>query len=113
MTVACDHISEAERLIYEKPEPAKRVVLLEDFTGQKCTNCPKATDVIEQLQETYGEALVAVGIHGGPLGFMGNAKTVGLATETGNEYYNHWGLQYQPVGLVGRHGAVDYRLRNR
>ena len=83
--VGCDHISEQERLIYEKPEPAQRVVLLEDFTGQRCINCPKATDVIEQLLETYGDALVAVGIHGGPLSFAGNAKVTGLATKTGDE----------------------------
>ena len=108
MLAGCDHISEPDRLIYEKPEPAQRVVLLEDFTGQRCTNCPKATEVIEQLQETYGDNLVAVGIHGGPLGFAGNARTVGLATETGNEYYNHWNLEYQPVGLVNRHSPVNY-----
>ena len=105
---ACDHIPEAERLIYEKPEPAQRVVLLEDFTGQKCSNCPKATEVIEQLQETYGDALVAVGIHGGPLGFAGNAKLIGLATETGDLYYNHWNLEYQPIGLVNRRAPVNY-----
>ena len=108
LLTACSYIGEEERLIYVKPESAKRVVLLEDFTGQKCTNCPKATDVIEQLQETYGEALVAVGIHGGPLAFAGNSKIIGLETETGNEYYNHWNLEYQPIGLVNRHGAVDY-----
>ena len=108
MLVACDRIAEDERLIYEKPEPAQRVVLLEDFTGQRCTNCPKATEVIEQLQETYGDALVAVGIHGGPLAFAGNAKYVGLKTDTGDEYYNHWNLEYQPVGLVGRHAPVNY-----
>lgn len=106
--VGCDHISEQERLIYEKPEPAQRVVLLEDFTGQRCTNCPKATDVLEQLLETYGDALVAVGIHGGPLGFAGTAKVKGLATKTGDEYYNHWNLEHQPVGLVNRHSPVDY-----
>ena len=39
LLVGCDRISEDERLIYEKPEPAQRVVLLEDFTGQRCTNC--------------------------------------------------------------------------
>lgn len=105
---ACDHIPEAERLIYEKPEPAQRVVLLEDFTGQRCTKCPKATDVIEQLQETYGEALVAIGIHGGPLGFAGNARHTGLATETGDVYYNHWNLEYQPIGLVNRRTPVNY-----
>lgn len=109
LLVGCDHIAEDERLIYEKPEPAQRVVLLEDFTGQRCPNCPTATDVIEQLQEAYGDALVAVGIHGGPLAFAGNAKIVGLKTDTGDEYYNHWNLDHQPVGLINRHGSVDYQ----
>ena len=108
MLVGCDQISEDERLIYEKPEPAQRVVLLEDFTGQRCPNCPKATEVIEQLQETYGDNIVAVGIHGGPLAFAGNAKIVGLKTATADEYFSHWNLEYQPVGLVNRHEPVNY-----
>ena len=108
MLAACDYIAEDEQLIYEKPEPAKRVVLLEDFTGQRCSNCPTATDVIEQLQEAYGDALVAVGIHGGPLAFAGNARVIGLKTETGDLYYNHWKLEYQPVGLINRHAPVNY-----
>jgi hypothetical protein len=33
---------------------------------------------------------------------------MGLATELGDEYYNHWKLEYQPVGLINRHGAVNY-----
>ena len=84
MLTGCDYIAEDERLIYEKPEPAQRVVLLEDFTGQRCSNCPTATAVIEQLHEAYGEALVAVGIHCGPLAFAGNAKVVGLKTDIGD-----------------------------
>ena len=108
LLTACDNISESERLIYEMPVTAQRVVLIEDFTGQRCPNCPLATEVIENLQEVYGDAIVAVGIHGGPLGFKGNASTVGLATNLGDEYYNHWQLEYQPVGLINRHGAKDY-----
>lgn len=108
-TLTCSHIDDSEQLIYVKPEPAKRVVLLEDFTGQRCVNCPKGTEVIEQLQQTYGDSVfIAVGIHGGPLAFAGNENYVGLATDIGNEYYNHWNLEYQPVGLVNRHGAVNY-----
>ena len=107
--VACSHIDESERLIYVKPAEVKRHVLLEDFTGQRCVNCPKGTEVIEQLQQTYGDSVfIAVGIHGGPLGFFGNASQVGLATPIGDEYYNHWHLEYQPVGMVNRHGAVNY-----
>lgn len=106
--VACDHIAEGDKLIRVKQEPAQRVVLLEDFTGQRCINCPLGSEVIEQLQEVYGDTVVAVGIHSGPLGFKGNAKNVGLATDLGDEYYNHWNLEYQPVGLINRHGVVNY-----
>ena len=109
LTASCSYIGEDERLIYVKPEPARRAVLLEDFTGQRCVNCPLASEMVEQLVQTYGDtALIAVGIHGGPLGFAGNARYVGLATEAGDEYFTHWGLEYQPVGLVNRHGATNY-----
>ncbi len=106
--IACDDIGREERLIYEKPEPSKRVVLLEDFTGQRCVNCPKATEVIEQLQREYGEALIAVAIHGGPLGFHGSSTVAGLATDVGDEYFEHWGLEFQPVGLVNRRSPKSY-----
>lgn len=109
LLAACDNMERSERLIYEKPAPARRAVLLEDFTGQRCVNCPKATEVIELLEQEYGDSvLIAVGIHGGPLGFMGNATTVGLATDVGTEYYEHWNLEYQPVGLVDRGQPVSY-----
>ena len=108
LLAACSCIEDDERLIYVKPANVSRRVLLEDFTGQRCVNCPKGTAVIEQLVEEYGDAVIAVGIHGGPLGFKGNAKMVGLATDVGDEYYNHWQLEYQPVGLIDRHGAVNY-----
>ena len=105
---ACDNIAEDERIIYEKPAPAKRIVLLEDFTGQKCPNCPNASETIETLLKDFGDNLVVVGIHGGSLGFKGTAKLLGLATAVGDEYYAHWKLEYQPVGLINRQGATDF-----
>ena len=90
---ACSHIDEADRLIYVKPAHVSRCVLLEDFTGQRCVNCPKANDEIRALQEQYGaDTVIAVAIHSGPLGFHTNAKYVGLSTDTGDDYYNHWNL---------------------
>lgn len=45
-----------------------RVVLLEDFTGHLCGNCPEATDIAKQITEAYGEdRVIVVGIHVGPL----------------------------------------------
>ena len=123
LLVACDHIGENERYIKvetatpaadpgtpsdDTPAYTTKRVLLEDFTGQRCVNCPTGTEVIEQLQAVYGDQLIAVGIHGGPLGFKGSAKATGLATDLGDEYYNHWQLEYQPVGLIDRGPATDY-----
>lgn len=110
---ACSNISEEERLIYVKPAAVKRAVLIEDFTGQRCINCPKATDEIKNLQEQYGEdAVIAVGIHGGPLAFYTNGNFLGLRTETGDQYYNHWNLEYQPIGCIDRIGIYDFSLWN-
>ena len=118
LLMSCDYIEEADRLIavddvhtdtpIDTLKTAIKNVLLEDFTGQRCSNCPTGTEVIEQLQEIYGERLIAVGIHGGTLGFKGTATVLGLATDVGDEYYSHWQLEYQPVGLVDRHGTVNY-----
>lgn len=106
---SCSSIDEDERFTYVRPANVSRAVLLEDFTGQRCVNCPNANDVIHQLQEQYGDSnVIAVGIHSGPLGFKGNARSLGLATDLGDTYYSHFGAEYQPVGMVNRHGLVDY-----
>ena len=105
---SCDNISEEERLVYEKPEPAKRVVLLEDFTGQNCKNCPNANELIETLQNDFGDNLVVVGIHCGPTGIKENARFLGLATEVGDEYYTHWNVDFQPKGTINRQGVTEF-----
>lgn len=42
-----------------------RVVLVEEFTGVQCVNCPTGSDKLQQLSDQYGEQLVVVGIHAG------------------------------------------------
>ena len=106
---SCSDVAENERFEHVAQVPVGRNVLIEDFTGQRCANCPTATEAIEALQETYGaDTVIAVGIHSGPLGFKGNSSSLGLMTDLGNTYYYHWNASYQPVGLVNRHGLCDY-----
>lgn len=111
LCVSCDHIDEDERLIYVKPAAVGRSVLIEDFTGQNCLNCPTATQIIGELQESYGhENVVAVAIHSGDFGYMRGDRNrpYPLTTDMGDAYFNHWGLSSQPVGIVNRQGASDY-----
>lgn len=107
MLAGCSHIDEDERLIYVPPVDATRAVLIEDFTGQRCANCPNAAAEIARLQEQYGhETVVAVAVHGGPLAFAGNARNIGLSTPLGDEYVKHWGVANTlPKGYVNRLGT--------
>lgn len=95
----------------DKPQ-AQRAVLIEDFTGQFCPNCPNATDEIERLLEAYGsDVIIPVAIHSGPQGFhvdYGTDDMPGLMTDLGNEYYNSYGIEQQPEGVVDKGGKSDY-----
>lgn len=106
---SCNEITEEKRFTYIKPAQVNRTVLIEDFTGQQCPNCPTATDIIHELQEEYGDtSIIAVGIHSGPTGFKGHGNYIGLATDLGDLYYYHYGVSYQPCGMINRHGLVNY-----
>lgn len=99
---ACDEVSPDKRLTYVEPPEVKRAVLIEDYTGQYCVNCPRATEEIERLIEEYGDSVViAVAIHSGPFGKLKGVPSP-LFTELGDQYFNTWGLSAQPVGLVDR-----------
>lgn len=113
---SCSNIDEGDRLIYVKPAEVGRAILIEDFTGQRCINCPTGTEIINSIVDTYGEDnVIAVGVHSGPLGFAGNSKTVGLMTDTGNEYYTHWDKENkmgQPWVIFNRKTSPDSHYNN-
>ena len=103
--VACDDIKESERFIPITTEmKTDKVVLIEDFTGMNCINCPNAAEEIKQIQNTYGaDKVIAVAVHGEMPGLSGP-----LANALGTEYYNHWGVETLPIGMVDRQGLQNY-----
>lgn len=104
---SCDNIAEDERIIYEKPADVNKCVLVEDFTGQLCINCPNAAQTIEELKRDYGEdAIIAVGIHGGNLAWSTTAGIEGFRSELGDEYYKAVGEPDLPAGRINRRGGT-------
>ena len=102
LVVACDEVSVDKRLTYVEPPEASRAVLIEDYTGQYCVNCPRATEEIERLIEQYGDtSVIAVAIHSGPFSKK-NGELTPLYTEVGDMYFNTWGMSAQPIGLIDR-----------
>lgn len=101
--MACSNIDEDDRFIEVEPVEVAKRVLIEDFTGQRCVNCPNASEMIESLQEQYGaENVIAVGIHSGPFSKTVTYQPFPLWTETGDYYFNSWGIDAQPTGVIDR-----------
>lgn len=74
-----------------------RVVLIEEFTGKGCTNCPKGSKELANLLQQFPQNLVAVSLHAG---FFANPTQfpVGvydLRTEEGEFLINYL---TQPIG---------------
>ena len=108
LLASCTAIPEDERYIYVPLTSSSRAVLIEDFTGQRCVNCPNAAEEIERLKKEYGtDSIIAVGIHSGPLAVYSRGKVLGLRTEEGDEYYDHWGVEQEPMGLINRRGGLS------
>ncbi len=68
---ACVEIQPIVTGVEEQIEPPvnikeqKRQVLIEEFTGVRCVNCPAGSAAIEDLKKVHGAQLVVVSIHAG------------------------------------------------
>lgn len=80
-----------------------RVVLLEEFTGVRCVNCPRAHTTISSLQTLYPGRVAAVGIHTGfySVPYAGQAEDLTLP-EGNNIETLLGGAQGYPSGSVNR-----------
>lgn len=101
----CDNIDEDERFVGPLPFEIRKNVLVEDFTGQLCLNCPLASEAVHAMQENYGaDHVISVAMHGGALSL--SEAQGGLATSQGNDYVAHWGVEAFPQGMVDRSGGL-------
>ena len=80
-----------------------RKVLIIDFTGHKCGNCPKGHKMITTLEGTYHDAVVPVAMHctstyASPE--PGTAFADDFRTEEGNYLCTYTDLEGLPAGLV-------------
>jgi hypothetical protein len=109
---ACDYVDRP----VERPGPGggggegtKRRVLLEEFTGHRCSTCPSAHAVAAQLDALHGEDLIVVGIHAtetfaaplNPPAADGRYST-DFRTPAGDAYATQFGVMALPTGMVSR-----------
>lgn len=82
----------------------QRNVLIEDFTGHRCKNCPKASKKIEELEAAFGDRIIGLAIHAGPGNFTNTTADypTDFTTAEGKQIQNFFGTNFLPVGMVNR-----------
>ncbi|MCH5346761.1 MAG: Omp28 family outer membrane lipoprotein [Muribaculaceae bacterium] len=110
-TTACD-IDIDDRYIEIDKIEAKRAVLLEEFTGQECRNCPEGHEIVSQLKQQYGDAFIPVSIHASQLSYLDedykDMPNFALGIKEGGQYYSAAKSPALPAGVVDRNsGALD------
>lgn len=79
-------------------------VLLEDYTGHMCPNCPDAAVVAQNLKNYRGDKLVVIAIHAGWFAKSLPGFTADYTTPAGNEWDTFFGISNagNPNGMVNR-----------
>ncbi len=112
---SCNKIPDDQRKVdYEGSVSSDRYVLLEDFSGARCKNCPKAAGQAHNLTEFYGDNVILVAYYpenlGGGTGLTDPyPNSVDLRTEVAQTYATAYAIPQLPNGLINRTGgAKDY-----
>jgi len=82
----------------------KRKIMLEEFTGHKCPNCPTGAAIASTLLTTYGSQLAVVAIHAGYFATADASGdfTANFSTPEGEELATNFSVTANPIGMVNR-----------
>ena len=91
----------------------ERSVLIEKFTGHKCSNCPEATRKLKELKEFYGEQLIPITIHPGNLiefTSIDDNYPYDFTTNSSDTIAEDMGANFLPLGSINRiNGGISDR----
>jgi len=105
---SCDKIEEP----YTSAVPAKawygKRILIEDYTGHRCPNCPAAAVIAGDLKSLYGDQIVVISVHAG---YFAEPKPLlnfpeDFRSAAGDEWDVFFGISNagNPNGMINRVG---------
>tara|TARA_R110002072_G_scaffold9144_16_gene44959 strand:- start:1541 stop:2410 length:870 start_codon:yes stop_codon:yes gene_type:complete len=83
---------------------SKKAVLIEEFTGITCNNCPDAALKAQELKDKYPGSVVLVGIHASSFATPNpsDGYDADFRTNMGTEYYDFVNPLGLPIGTIDR-----------
>lgn len=112
LAAACDTVEKDDyKTDYTGPISSERKVLLEDYTGVRCVNCPTAAAEIERLQEFYGDNIIVVGVY--PMQPTGLTQpwdpNRDLRSSVAQTWATEFAIEQFPNGMVNRQEVIGYQ----
>jgi len=105
LTFSCDVIEKDNFTDPEADFPwVGKKVLIEDFTGYKCTNCPQASSELKTIEELYPGKVVGIAIHAGFFAQPSGDFITDFRTTEGNELADFFEPEVFPIGMINRQG---------
>jgi hypothetical protein len=113
---SCDIIKEPYLQTETGPNSNIRKVLLEEFTGHQCPNCPAGSATAKKIQDYYGDKLIIISYHSGFYARTSSSFPVDYRTPEGTELDAFFKVPYYPSGMINRtsinntniYGSVDW-----
>lgn len=90
----------------------ERTILVEDYTGASCPNCPVAATEIENILEIYPNNIVVMGIHSAFLANPVKPEDPNLITKDANDLEKFMGNYFgKPEATINRRKYKDPNIR--
>jgi len=115
---SCDKLEAPYAVVKKiKADTTRRAVLLEDYTGHKCTNCAPAARTAHTLEKGYDGQVFVIAVHAGnfaePDTSHGQPFKEDFRCAAGNAWYSNpiFKIDGNPKGMVNRvpyNGKISY-----
>jgi hypothetical protein len=108
LAASCDIVDEPYTRIIgnddddNEPTEVVQKVLLEEFTGHQCPNCPAGAQVANQLHEIYPEKFIVIAYHAGWFARTNTSFPVDYRTTEGTALDVYFKPGSYPSGVVNR-----------
>ncbi len=80
----------------------KKNVLLEDFTGYNCGNCPEGHKIAAKIKLSHPDRVFPIAVHAGPYAEPTSVDAPDFRTAEGTEINNCFGVNSYPLGMTNR-----------
>lgn len=101
--ISCDVIEPPYKEKHEiVNDSTKQKILIEEFTGFRCGNCPEAAEKGHLIASSSQGQVIMISIHAGDLANVTPIRTYNFTTPEGTDIAEYYNLTATPYGMVNR-----------